>query len=63
MTTTRVVRDITVTFTDSTTETFVGVSETTVDDGVLRLFVYGPGPARVWALPLIGVRMWTRELA
>jgi hypothetical protein len=61
-------RRVTVTFMDDREETFVGVTSTHIEDGVLRLFGYreefGYPDAiyRMWALPLVGIRMWTREL-
>jgi hypothetical protein len=52
---------IVVTFTDGRVETFVGVSSSQIGDGVLRLWWHG-ATERMVALPLIGIRMWTREL-
>ena len=60
MTTAAATKTIRVHFNDDSEETFDGVTRTEVADGVLRLWFRGPH--RVIFLPLIGIRMWTREL-
>jgi len=56
--------DVNVFFGDGEEKTFVGVMTSQVGDGVLRLWTRQPGgPKRIWALPLVGIRMWTRELS
>lgn len=54
--------DLTVVFTDMTVQTFPAIDSHWCDDNVLRLRCRDSGKSTVYTLPLVGIRLWHREL-
>jgi hypothetical protein len=54
--------DLTVVFADGKTEEFVRVESSWIDNGVLRLRCRDAGRTNLYMLPLVGIRLWHREL-